>query len=88
MDGQRIIAIGGSAGAIGAIQTLCGGLSPEIPAAICIVIHVGARGKTWSLPRLAEAVPFRWRQPSTARNFNRDAPMSRPRTGTLSSWTA
>jgi two-component system chemotaxis response regulator CheB len=44
MDGQRIIAIGGSAGAIGAIQTLCGGLSSEIPAAICIVVHVGARG--------------------------------------------
>ncbi|HEY3623862.1 MAG TPA: chemotaxis protein CheB [Roseiarcus sp.] len=41
----RVIAIGGSAGAIGAVRTLCGSLSPDIPAAICIVIHVGARGR-------------------------------------------
>ena len=40
----RVIAIGGSAGAIGALKTLCGSLSPDIPAAICIVIHVGAHG--------------------------------------------
>jgi CheB methylesterase len=42
-DEQRIIAIGGSAGAIGAIKTLCDGLRLEIPAAICIVIHVRSR---------------------------------------------
>ena len=42
---QRVIAIGGSAGAIGAIKTLCDSLSPDIPAAVCIVIHVGARGR-------------------------------------------
>jgi two-component system, chemotaxis family, protein-glutamate methylesterase/glutaminase len=41
---DRIIAIGGSAGGIAAIKTLCGALTPDIPAAICIVIHVGARG--------------------------------------------
>jgi two-component system, chemotaxis family, protein-glutamate methylesterase/glutaminase len=40
----RVIAIGGSAGGIAAIKTLCGTLTPDIPAAICIVIHVGARG--------------------------------------------
>jgi two-component system chemotaxis response regulator CheB len=41
----RVIAIGGSAGAIGALKTLCDSLSPDIPAAICIVIHVGAQGR-------------------------------------------
>ncbi len=40
----RVIAIGGSAGAIGAVRELCGLLSSDIPAAICVVIHVGARG--------------------------------------------
>jgi two-component system chemotaxis response regulator CheB len=40
----RVIAIGGSAGAIGAIRRLCGSLPSDVPAAICIVIHVGARG--------------------------------------------
>jgi hypothetical protein len=46
MSGEqgRIIAIGGSAGGIAAIKTMCGALTPDIPAAICIVIHVGARG--------------------------------------------
>jgi two-component system, chemotaxis family, protein-glutamate methylesterase/glutaminase len=41
---RRVIAIGGSAGAIAAVKTLCDSLPPGIPAAICIVIHVGARG--------------------------------------------
>ena len=41
---DRIIAIGGSAGAIEAIQKLCGSLPADIPAAICVVVHVGARG--------------------------------------------
>ena len=42
---ERIIAIGGSAGAIGALHTLCDSLSPDIPAAFCIVVHVGSRGR-------------------------------------------
>ena len=42
---ERVIAIGGSAGAIGAIKTLCDSLPADIPAAVCIVVHVGARGK-------------------------------------------
>jgi two-component system chemotaxis response regulator CheB len=41
---DRVVAIGGSAGGIAAIKTMCGALTPDIPAAICIVIHVGARG--------------------------------------------
>ena len=41
----RVIAIGGSAGAISAVQTLCDSLPSDIPAAVCIVIHVGARGQ-------------------------------------------
>ncbi|MBV8107065.1 MAG: chemotaxis protein CheB [Hyphomicrobiales bacterium] len=42
---RRIIAIGASAGAISAIRALCQGLSSDIPAAICIVVHVGNRGQ-------------------------------------------
>ncbi|HEX3495564.1 MAG TPA: chemotaxis protein CheB, partial [Methylocella sp.] len=45
MSAERVIAIGGSAGAIGAIKTLCDSLPADIPAAVCIVVHVGARGK-------------------------------------------
>jgi len=41
---RRVIAIGGSAGAIDAVKRLCGALSRDLPAAVCIVIHVGARG--------------------------------------------
>lgn len=58
MDCQRIIAIGGSAGAIGAIRTLCGGLSSEMPAAICIVIHVGARGQNLVASALGGSCPI------------------------------
>ena len=56
----KVIAIGGSAGAIAAVMEFCGSLSPEAAAAICIVIHVGASGTN----RLADAfggncpVPF------------------------------
>ncbi|HSU99829.1 MAG TPA: chemotaxis protein CheB [Roseiarcus sp.] len=48
---DRIIAIGGSAGAIGAIRALCDSLPGDIPAPICIVIHVGARGNN-QLPQV------------------------------------
>jgi two-component system chemotaxis response regulator CheB len=43
-DVERVIAIGGSAGAIDAIKRLCDSLPADIPAAVCIVVHVGARG--------------------------------------------
>ena len=42
---RRVIAIGGSSGAISAVKSLCGSLPVDLPAAICIVIHVGARGR-------------------------------------------
>lgn len=41
---RRVIAIGGSAGAIGAVRELCASLPSDLPAALCIVIHIGARG--------------------------------------------
>lgn len=41
---RRIIAIGGSVGAIGAFQELCRSLPGDLPAPVCIVVHVGARG--------------------------------------------
>jgi two-component system, chemotaxis family, protein-glutamate methylesterase/glutaminase len=45
-NGQlRVIAIGGSAGAINGVREFCTTLTPDIPAAVCIVIHVGRRGR-------------------------------------------
>ena len=41
---QRLIAIGGSLGAVRAVSALCAALPRDIPAAVCIVVHVGARG--------------------------------------------
>ncbi len=55
---NRVIAIGGSAGAIGAIRTLCGSLPADIPAAICIVIHVGARGNNQLAQVFGERCPI------------------------------
>jgi two-component system chemotaxis response regulator CheB len=55
---RRVIAIGGSAGAIGAVKALCGGLEPDIPAAICIVIHVGARGRNSVADAFGESCPI------------------------------
>ena len=39
-----VIAIGGSAGSIRAVQTLCETLPADLAAAVCIVVHVGPRG--------------------------------------------
>jgi hypothetical protein len=55
---RRVIAIGGSAGAIGAVKALCDALQPDIPAAICIVIHVGARGRNLIAGALGERCPI------------------------------
>ncbi|HZZ62327.1 MAG TPA: chemotaxis protein CheB [Roseiarcus sp.] len=43
-SGDRVICIGGSLGAIAAVMEFCGTLSRDIPAAICVAIHTGARG--------------------------------------------
>jgi two-component system chemotaxis response regulator CheB len=55
---ERVIAIGGSAGAIGALKTLCDSLPPDIPAAVCIVIHVGARGRNLLADALQKRCPI------------------------------
>ena len=54
----RIIAIGGSAGAIGAVRALCDTLPKDIPAAVCIVIHVGARGNNMIADVFGERCPI------------------------------
>jgi len=54
----RVIAIGGSAGAIGAVGALCDSLAPDIPAAVCIVIHVGARGHNLMADVFRERCPI------------------------------
>jgi two-component system, chemotaxis family, protein-glutamate methylesterase/glutaminase len=55
---QRVIAIGGSAGAISAVKRLCDTLPPDIPAAVCIVIHVGARGYNLLADTFQEKCPI------------------------------
>jgi two-component system, chemotaxis family, protein-glutamate methylesterase/glutaminase len=55
---RRVIAIGGSAGAIKAVKALCEGLQPDIPAAICIVIHVGSRGSNLIADALGDSCPI------------------------------
>jgi two-component system chemotaxis response regulator CheB len=55
---RRIIAIGGSAGAIGAVRRLCATLPADLPAAICIVIHVGARDGNQIAAIFDESCPF------------------------------
>jgi two-component system chemotaxis response regulator CheB len=54
----RLIAVGGSAGAIPAIREICRGLTPDIPAAVCIVIHVGARGANLLAGMFGERCPL------------------------------
>src|SRR5215471_17171012 len=44
-DQHRIIAIGGSAGSIEALKELCRSFPPELAATVCIVVHVGNRGR-------------------------------------------
>jgi two-component system, chemotaxis family, protein-glutamate methylesterase/glutaminase len=51
LHGRDIIAIGGSAGGIEAVQTLLGGLPKDFPAAIFVVIHIPA-GPTSVLPKI------------------------------------
>ena len=55
---DRVIAIGGSAGAIGAVRALCDTLPKDIPAAVCIVIHVGARGNNLIADVFGERCPI------------------------------
>ena len=54
----RIIAIGGSAGAVTAIRTLCDGLPADIPAAVCVAIHVGSRGNNLLSDVFGERCPI------------------------------
>jgi two-component system, chemotaxis family, protein-glutamate methylesterase/glutaminase len=42
---ERIITIGGSMGAFEVVKTICRGLPAELPAAVFIVLHVGASSK-------------------------------------------
>ena len=40
---QKIVVIGGSAGSIDALKVILNGLPPDFPAAVLVVVHVGAR---------------------------------------------
>lgn len=45
MGHHRVIAIGGSTGAIEALKAIIAGLPADLPAAVFIVVHVGAEGR-------------------------------------------
>lgn len=47
MARRDIIAIGGSAGSIEAVKRLVGGLPPDLPAAIFVIIHLSARNRNF-----------------------------------------
>ena len=47
MPQHDIVAIGGSSGSITAIREICSGLPADFPAAVLIVIHVGASGRNF-----------------------------------------
>ena len=45
MQGERAIAIGGSSGSISALKTIMADLPADLPAAVFVVVHVGAQGQ-------------------------------------------
>ncbi len=45
LAGHDVIVIGGSTGSIGALQKICAGLPADLPAAVFVVVHVGAIGR-------------------------------------------
>jgi two-component system chemotaxis response regulator CheB len=58
MPGHDIIVIGTSAGGVQALQALVGGLPPDLPAAIFIVLHLTPEGTSFLPEILARAGPL------------------------------
>ena len=54
-----VIVIGGSTGALEALKTICADLSPDLPAAVLVVTHVGPQGQNLIAGLLDRAVPLR-----------------------------
>jgi two-component system chemotaxis response regulator CheB len=54
----HVIAIGASAGGIDALQRLVAVLPPDLPAAICVVLHIPATGKSLLAQILSRAGPL------------------------------
>jgi two-component system, chemotaxis family, protein-glutamate methylesterase/glutaminase len=54
----RVIAIGASAGGVDALQRLVAVLPAGLPAAVCVVLHIPATGKSLLAPILARAGPL------------------------------
>jgi two-component system, chemotaxis family, protein-glutamate methylesterase/glutaminase len=52
---DRVIAIGASAGGVDALQRIVAALPAELPAAICVVLHIPATGKSLLAPILERA---------------------------------
>ena len=53
-DRLAVIVLGASAGGVDALSTVVAGLPPDIPAAVCVVLHVAPEGKS-VLPHILES---------------------------------
>lgn len=58
MSGYDLIVIGGSAGAVEALTTLVAGLPPDLPAAVCVVVHQAPYAPTRLPEILARSGPL------------------------------
>ena len=58
MAGHDIIVIGGSAGGLEALATVLAGLPPDLPAAVCVVIHQSAYSTNRRPEMLARVCPL------------------------------
>ncbi len=56
---DRIVVIGASAGGVGALESLVGGLPPDFPAAVLIVLHISPMHKSLLADVLSAAGPLR-----------------------------
>lgn len=58
MPGHDLIVIGGSAGAVDALCVLAAGLPPDLPAAVCVVVHLPAYARSHLPAILDKAGPL------------------------------
>ncbi len=57
-DGSRIVVVGASAGGVDALMRVVGGLRPDIPAPVFVVLHVAPDARSMLAPILARSTPL------------------------------